>query len=214
MFHGIGPMSHDLEPGEAEYCIDWALFDAIIDYAIHDTRRACDFTFDDGNASDLEAARRLRAAGLVGRFFVLAGRIGQPGYLSHEDVREMVAMGMEIGLHGRDHVDWRATDDATLRREIDDSRAELAELCGGEVNTLAIPYGLYDKRVWSYLEASSFARIHTSDRGLSRLGDRFVRRNPVMAGHRIEDIDALARDAVPFGDRIRRMVMPVLKRGI
>lgn len=214
MFHGIGPVTHELEPGEGDYWIDWPLFDAIVDYSKNGAARACDFTFDDGNASDVEAARRLHAAGLTGRFFILAGRIDAPGYLSREEVREIAALGMEIGIHGRDHIDWRQTDAASLRREIDDSRTEIGELVGGAIDTLAIPYGLYNKRVWTYLAASSFKRIYTSDRGLARPGDRFVRRNPVMRMHRIADIDAIVRDAVSIPARVRRTVMPALKRAV
>lgn len=214
MFHGIGAIGHPLEPGEGDYWIDWPRFDAIVDYCLTDPPRPCVFTFDDGNSSDLEAARRLSARGATGIFFVLAGKIGTPGYLSAQDVRDMAALGMEIGLHGRDHIDWRAADDATLRSEIDESRDAVAALCAAPVTALAIPYGLYDKRVWRYLEKSDFARIYTSDRGLARKVDRFIRRNPIMRDQTLADLGAVVRDDVGVAARVRRTVMPLLKRAV
>lgn len=212
MFHGVGTPAVEQEPGEDAYWIEWDRFDAIVAHCAALPPQADRFTFDDGNASDLEAARRMRAEGVDGSFFVLAGRLGKPGYLTAENLRELLDLGMEVGLHGRDHVDWRKTDDATLFSEIDLAAQELSEACGKPIDTMAIPYGAYDKRVWSYLERSQFKRIYTSDRGVSPAGSRFIRRQPVMKWHTLADIDALLRDEASPLARVRRTVMPRIKR--
>jgi peptidoglycan/xylan/chitin deacetylase (PgdA/CDA1 family) len=212
MFHGVGEAGHPFEPLEETYWIGWEQFDAILDLCADLPPERCWWTFDDGNISDLEAARRMRARGLGGSFFVLMGRIGTPGYLTRDGVRELRDLGMEVGLHGRDHVDWRRTDDRTLRSEIDDAREELAELLGEPVETVAIPYGLYDRRVWGHLQRSSFRRIYTSDRGRARPGDRFVRREAVMRWHHRPEIEAILADRASPLAKMRRAVMPRLKR--
>lgn len=212
MFHGVGAAGHPFEPLEETYWIDWAQFDAILDHCANLPPERCWWTFDDGNMSDLEAARRMRAKGMGGSFFVLMGRIGTQGYLSRDAVLELRALGMEVGLHGRDHMDWRGADDRTLRSEVDMAREELADLLRSPVDTAAIPYGLYNRRVWRHLERSSFRRIYTSDRGRSRLEDRFVRREPVMRWHGAADIATILADQVSPVVRVRRAIMPRLKR--
>ena len=212
MFHGVGEAGHPFEPLEETYWIGWDQFDAILDLCADLPPERCWWTFDDGNASDLEAARRMRAKGVGGSFFVLMGRIGTPGYLSRDEVLELRSLGMEVGLHGRDHIDWRGTDDRTLRSEVDEAREELADLLSAPVETAAIPYGLYDRRVWRHLDRSPFRRIYTSDRGRSRPDDRFVRREAVMRWHQAGDIATILADQVSPVARIRRAVMPQLKR--
>lgn len=214
MFHGIGTPPVAIPDDEHAYWVDWNLFDEVIDYCGTLPLQADRLTFDDGNISDLEAARRMRRAGLSGSFFVLVGRIGAPGYLGEEDLRELIDLGMEIGLHGRDHRDWRRVDDATLVSEIDRAREELAAICARPIEYLAIPYGAYDRRVWTYLQNSAFRRIYTSDRGVSAEESRFIRRNTVTRQSSFAQIVSMLHDDVPPQTRLRRAVMPVLKRRI
>lgn len=212
MFHGIGTATVPMEPGESDYWIDWPFFDDLLEHLSENPLSRLYWTFDDGNASDLEAARRMRARGLVGSFFVLVGRIGRAGYLSWDDIRALSDLGMEVGLHGRDHVDLRYTDNRQLNDEIRVARDELSEACGRPVRSFAIPFGAYDRRVWSSLSSSDFERVYTSDPGPSRLDARFVRRDAVMRWHTVEDIERTVEDKVAIPSKARRTLAPVLKR--
>jgi len=214
MFHGIGAPVGELERGEEDLWIDWSLFDSIVDYCATLPPQDDRFTFDDGNASDLEAARRMRARGITGYFFVLVGRIGNPGYLTADDLRELERLGMQVGLHGRDHRDLRKVNDATLVSEVDLASQQLTAICDGKIDTFAIPYGAYNRRVWTYLKRTHFTRIYTSDRGVSPAGSRFVRRNPVMRWHSVDDVSAMLHDVVAPQARLRRTVAPLIKRSI
>lgn len=214
MFHGLGEPRPDIPAAEVPY---WVAGSSFRDILAHVRQRHADkvvWTFDDGNRSDLEAAGELAAAGLHGKFFVLTGRIGTPHYLSAADLRELAGMGMEVGSHGRGHIDWRKADDKTLGQEILDTRAQLSDLIGRDVTSVAIPFGHYDRRVFARLSASPYARIYTSDTGPAPEGARFVRRNPVMAGHSARDIDAIVADRVPLSRRLRRTLAPILKRTV
>ena len=86
-----------------------AVFCSILDdvpRVCRDWRRPIEITFDDGNASDVEVALpALRERGLAATFFVCAGRIGEPGYLDADQLRELADAGMSVGSHGWDHVD-------------------------------------------------------------------------------------------------------------
>ena len=128
-FHGIGTPARELEPGEDAYWIGDRAFHEILDTVVGDPR--VQLSFDDGNASDvLVALPALVERGLHATFFVLAGRLDQPGSLGRDDVRALAEAGMGIGSHGMDHVPWRHQDDATMHRELVEARERLAEVVG------------------------------------------------------------------------------------
>lgn len=177
--HGIGPKPHRVEPDEDFYWCDApATYERILD-AIPEASKATgtpiELTFDDGNASDFTiAAPALAKRGLTGSFFVCAGRIGQPGYLDGAAMADMLAAGMTIGSHGWSHVDWRKTSDAELEQEVNGARHKIEDVIGRPVDSVAIPFGSYDRRVMSRLGA--FRILYTSDGGLAPHGGRIVPR--------------------------------------
>jgi peptidoglycan/xylan/chitin deacetylase (PgdA/CDA1 family) len=137
-------------------------------------------TFDDGNASDVEhALPALRERGLRATFFVVAGRLGKPGYLAASDVRALADAGMGIGSHGMRHVPWRGLDDAALRDELVDAKLLLEEVVERPVAEAACPFGSYDRRVLGMLRRSGYVAVYTSDRGASHPGDWIQPRNTV-----------------------------------
>lgn len=169
IFHGIGTPARSLPPGEAPYWLDIALFETILDRIVAaPLREAFQLSFDDGNASDhLLALPRLLDRGLVADFFVLSGRIGQPGSLDRAQVLALQAAGMRIGSHGVGHNDLRRLPDADLHRELESSRLALEALCGRPVTALGIPFGSYDRRVLRAAKAAGYVEVHSSDRGRS-----------------------------------------------
>jgi peptidoglycan/xylan/chitin deacetylase (PgdA/CDA1 family) len=126
-------------------------------------------TFDDGNRSDLEiGVPALRARGLSATFFVVAGRLGTPGFLSGEDVRTLLAEGMAVGCHGMRHRPWRGLDDAALEEELVTAKAQIESAAGGPVTLAACPFGAYDRRSLRALRRAGYERVYTSDRGPAR----------------------------------------------
>jgi peptidoglycan/xylan/chitin deacetylase (PgdA/CDA1 family) len=166
-FHGIGARPPRLEDGEADVWLDVASFGAVLD-EIKD-RADVRLTFDDGNASDIEiAVPELRCRGLKATFFIVAGRLGQPGYVSQEDARAIVDAGMSIGSHGQLHRPWRGLDDAALAVELADARVLLESAIGAAVRHASCPMGAYDRRVLAALRRCGYQRVYTSDRGCAR----------------------------------------------
>lgn len=171
-FHGLGTPPAGIGRDEARYWLPRPQFaeiaDEIVALAAQSGSRPIALTFDDGNASDLQyAAPMLAERGLTAAFYVCAGRLGHPGYLDGADLRELVGMGMEIGSHGMDHVDWRRLSGDGLQREIIDARATLADVTGHRIESAGIPFGSYDRRVVAALKEAGFARVLTSDGGLA-----------------------------------------------
>jgi peptidoglycan/xylan/chitin deacetylase (PgdA/CDA1 family) len=134
-------------------------------------------TFDDGNRSDLEiAAPRLRRYNIKGLFFPCVGRFGHPDYLGPADLRQLAAEGFEIGSHGLHHLPWVSLDFPALHREIAGSKIELEQVLGAPVQSAAIPFGAYNRRVLAALRAAGYTTVYSSDSGLSYPGTWFKRR--------------------------------------
>jgi peptidoglycan/xylan/chitin deacetylase (PgdA/CDA1 family) len=180
-FHGIGSPSRPLDPGEADAWLSPSLFESVLDAAMQ--RDDVRITFDDGNTSDLELALpALQRRGLRATFFVVAGRMGMPGFLSQDDVLALEAAGMTIGSHGMLHRPWRGLDYAGLEAELHDARRMLEDIVQRPVTQAACPFGSYDRRVLRALRSNGYDAVYTSDRGLSRPGDWLQARNTVGAG--------------------------------
>ena len=162
-FHGIGAPGRELEPGEDAYWVDTERFLRILDELA--TWPSVRLSFDDGNASDLRiAAPALAERGLAAQFFPLAGRLGVPGSLDSDDVRELASRGMTIGSHGMGHRSWRGMDPETQRSELIEARQRLAEAAGVAITEAACPLGRYDRRLLSDLRKLGYQRVYTSDR--------------------------------------------------
>lgn len=189
-FHGIGTPGRELEPGEDAYWVDPPTFHGVLDAVAG--RPDVRLSFDDGNASDAEIALpALVERGLHATFFVLAGRLDEPGSLSADAVRDLVGHGMAVGSHGMHHHPWRGMDELTTRRELVEARTRLAEVTGLPVREAAAPLGRYDRRVLRDLRRLGYDRVHTSDRRWARpdawLQPRFsVRRGDTVASVKSE----------------------------
>lgn len=119
--------------------------------------RTAVITFDDGYADNLAAWEELKARCMKATWFITSGAIGrlhpwpadgrpQVRLLAADELRAMAASGMEIGSHTVTHPRLPATDDATLARELADSKATLENCLGHEVPSFAYPFGAWDER--------------------------------------------------------------------
>jgi len=170
-FHALGEAAVPLEPDAEPYRVSEDAFSQTLGMlsgleAAHGVK--FQITFDDGYLSDYAIGfPGLAEAGRGGTFFVLAGRLDQPGSLTREQIREMHDHGMEIGTHGWDHVDWRTLDDAGRQREFADARKVLEDVTGAPVTKAAIPFGRFDAAVLKALKRHAYAQVFTSTAGLS-----------------------------------------------
>lgn len=168
-FHGLGNPGRPLEPGEEQFWLPVERFEEILDDVVVPNRSCVSVTFDDGNVSDVEIALpRLLARKLTARFFVLAGRLDAPRFLSRAAVRALKSAGMTIGSHGYDHVKWPDASDQVLTHELADSKRELSDLIGAPIGEVAVPYGAYNWRILRWLKRYGYRAVYTSDCGSCR----------------------------------------------
>ncbi|GGK73786.1 hypothetical protein Ppa06_34550 [Planomonospora parontospora subsp. parontospora] len=100
-------------------------------------------TFDDGDATQAEAARMLQNHGMRGTFYVNSGTIGQEGKLTESQLTALAKAGHEIGGHSVDHVRLNGLLPDRQREQICGDRRALMEM-GHEVSTFAYPFGAVD----------------------------------------------------------------------
>ena len=82
-------------------------------------RRAVVLTFDDGYASHFDAVVPLLVRHrFTGTFFIAADLVSQPGYMTWEQLRKLVFLGMEIGAHGLSHQPLTEMSADALRRAV------------------------------------------------------------------------------------------------
>ncbi len=126
-------------------------------------------TFDDGNAGQFERAfPALVERGMTATFFVVTSWVGQLGYVTWDQLREMRAEGMDIQSHTRTHAYFSELSPAEARDELVRSKAELDEALGQDTDQIALPGGFEPSRTrWSLLSESGFRTVATSRWGVN-----------------------------------------------
>jgi peptidoglycan/xylan/chitin deacetylase (PgdA/CDA1 family) len=79
----------------------------------------------------------LERHGLVATFYVVAAQARR----HPAELREVVAAGHELGLHGGPHLPHALLPPLVLERVLEDARAEIEELAGAEVRSVRAPFG-------------------------------------------------------------------------
>lgn len=192
-FHGLGPMPAGLTAGEADCWLDQSFFESILD-AVKE-RKDILLTLDDSNESDWAVALpALKARNLRAKFFAVAQRLDQSGYLSTGQLQALAAEGMEIGVHGMRHRRWTGLDAAALNEELVVARDRLEQVLGGPVREAACPFGSYDRRVLGALRESGYQRIFTSDGGPAEDGAWIQPRNTIRRTHELAHVQKITID--------------------
>ena len=120
-------------------------------------------TFDDGCESDLIAAVPiLKEAGCTATFYVTVGFIGQRGYMTPTQLRELSASGFEVGCHSMTHAYLTDLDDRGLQREIVQTKAQLEEILGKPVEHFSCPGGRCDRRVIQVARRAGYRSVANS----------------------------------------------------
>ena len=126
-------------------------------------------SFDDGYKNNLLVALPiLQQYDAKGSFFVINRMIGKPDYMDDDDIKKLLAAGMELGSHSYTHSLLAETADKYLVWEMDTSRYWLKKKFDGYiVRTLAYPNGSYDERVIAAAHKYGFYRALTGHIGLN-----------------------------------------------
>lgn len=136
-------------------------FKTLAEYLSYGTtipEKAIVLTFDDGWKSQYDyAVPVLNTYGFTATFFIITKSHGG-GYMTWDEVRELANAGFEIASHTKTHAKLAAlTDDASLKEELEGSKAALEENVGVVISTLAYPYYSHDDRVMKAAQAAGYS---------------------------------------------------------
>ncbi|HEY3238125.1 MAG TPA: polysaccharide deacetylase family protein, partial [Acidimicrobiia bacterium] len=131
-------------------------------------RRSFLLTIDDGFISTLEiAAPLLSRFHLPAVLFVCPGLVGHrsswmpempdEGLLTAEQIRTLGGAGMEIGVHGMDHVLLQGLDPAQLRRQVEEAKESVEAITGTAARAFAYPEGVFDRDSLKAVRDAGFA---------------------------------------------------------
>jgi peptidoglycan/xylan/chitin deacetylase (PgdA/CDA1 family) len=123
-------------------------------------------SFDDGYVDDIRTILPdLQRWHMTATFFVITGRMTEPGFLTAEAIRQLDRAGMDVGDHTAHHVDLRAITPSELRMETAGSRRTLQAVLGHPVYYFAYPFGAYDDAVVQAVKAAGFTMAYTTGAG-------------------------------------------------
>jgi peptidoglycan/xylan/chitin deacetylase (PgdA/CDA1 family) len=94
--------------------------------------------WDDGYAY---AFPILQQHGFVATYFVIAGRIDLPSFLTSDHLKALVAAGNEIGDHTMNHFNLTGGSVSTRQYQVNAAAARIAQVTGRWPESLAYPFG-------------------------------------------------------------------------
>lgn len=116
--------------------------------------RVAAVTFDDGAENNLEIASPiLKKYGFTATNYIVSNYIGasnswdrhlgisETPCMDESRIRRWLADGHEIGSHTQDHVALNHVSEEDARRQIAESRVQLADMFGVNISSVAFPYG-------------------------------------------------------------------------
>ncbi len=146
--------------------------DAIVDWIVNDrppVRGAVAITFDDGFENVYTNAYPvLRRYGMPATVFIVTDWVGQPGYLTWDQIRELAANGVAIGSHTISHPWLPAVNDERLRAEVVESQRLLQERVPGAARHFSYPFGAYDGVVKHTVRAAGYVSACATNPGRHR----------------------------------------------
>jgi peptidoglycan/xylan/chitin deacetylase (PgdA/CDA1 family) len=133
-------------------------------------------TFDDGYRDMYTTAFPiLRAHHFKAVSYVVSGFVNSPNNVTADQVLEMDANGIQIGVHTVSHADLTKISAADLHHEVFDSKASLEGLLGHPVLDFCYPSGQFNQAVIAAVQAAGFQSATTTQPGVSHsAGDRFT----------------------------------------
>lgn len=129
-------------------------------------------TFDDGYDDNLTNAQPIMEKyGMKGTMFIIGGFVGEPDYLTWEQIQELKSRGAEIGSHTMTHGALNEMSASEREYEVGMSKKLLEDHLGVPVDFLAYPYGGCDAAMQDILRQTGYRGACTGVAGLNSAGD-------------------------------------------
>jgi len=139
-------------------------------------------TFDDGYQNNLcNAAPILKKYNFTATCYIVKKEIGtsnvwdsrhgitQRPLMSVNEIKEWIAMGMDIGAHSQTHADLTKINKKQAFTEIFDCKAELEKEFDMKIVDFCYPYGRFDSDIMEIVERAGYFSATTMIRGRSKI---------------------------------------------
>jgi peptidoglycan/xylan/chitin deacetylase (PgdA/CDA1 family) len=182
-YHRVAPLSAvgltDLKVDPANFVAELAALHANGYHTIHQAQlfdalykgaplppKPIIISVDDGYVDDVtRILPALERYHMVATFFVITGRMTEPGFLNGDQIRELDRAGMDVGDHTAHHVDLRLLTPSELHTETAGSRQVLDHVLGHPVYFFAYPFGYYNDAVINAVHDAGFSMAFTTAGG-------------------------------------------------
>ena len=151
-------------------------------------------TFDDGYVDFYtNAYPLLKRYNAKATIYIISGRVGKPGYLTWDELRELAASPLiTIGGHTRTHPQLAQQKPERVWDELDGGKADLEQQLHLTVHHLAYPSGSYNTATIEQAQKSGYETAVTVHYGIKERADKLLElpRVFVSGGEPIDDLIA------------------------
>lgn len=127
-------------------------------------------TFDDGYEDNWRVVLpMLEERGMKAAFYMVTNKIGQPGYLTWDNLFDLERHGMEIGGHTANHLPLTTLSPEQQRDELRLSKLMLEWRGLKTIYSFSYPNGAYDDGIVAMLEEEKYLTAVTGEAGLNTL---------------------------------------------
>lgn len=128
--------------------------------------KAVVITFDDGTVDNVKNAFPvLKKMDFPATVFMITRNIGQPGWLSEEDLRILDAEGVSVGSHTQTHAFLPKLSEEDAEDELRESKKHLEEILGHPVTLFSYPAGGVTEPIRAMVEVLGYEGAVTTNYG-------------------------------------------------
>lgn len=199
MFHAIGKLEND-DWADPHYSFSREKFVEFLNKArsvksikqaqSDNATQGCIMTFDDGHISNYWAGKYIAENGYGSAdFFINPAKVGLPYYMSWQQIKELLALGMSIQSHGLDHSFLSDLEDDELIYQLSESKRLIEVNLHQSVTVLAPPGGRYDRRTVAEARVLGYKTMSISKPGrVKNINDFLQPRIAVMKNSSVEQL--------------------------
>ena len=182
--NSIVTLFHNIDDSGSQYSVSPVEFTKIIDYLV-DTRtetewcsaqflgdtdrrklseRSICITFDDALQSAYVPIVEMMERNCKCTLFVISNYPDDRSskIMTWKQIKHLDSLNVEIGSHTLSHPHLPNLSNNELRKELYDSKAKIEDVLGKQVNTIAYPYGEFDRRVIDFAREAGYTSGFTT----------------------------------------------------
>jgi peptidoglycan/xylan/chitin deacetylase (PgdA/CDA1 family) len=131
--------------------------------AIHQNESQLEINFDDGYRGIYENKDLLIKNQAYSTVFLITSKIGEPGFLSREEILELNSSGyFQFGIHTHTHRNLVPMEKSELENELKKSKNIVETILNQKITRLAFPRGIFSKQVINLAEESGLEQLYSS----------------------------------------------------